>query len=66
MTGWLLLTIFICLRNQLSSIIHSIHVLRLQMFEKCDSSNRHGPSNQKNLKPVDLTLSTLKNRQISL
>ena len=43
MAGWLLLTFLICLHNQLSSIMHSVHVLRVQMFEKCvhqiDSKN---------------------------
>ena len=33
MAGWLLLTFLICLHNQLSSILHCIHVLRVQMFE---------------------------------
>ena len=39
---WLLLIFLISLYNQLSSIIHSIitYVLRVQMFEKCDSSNK--------------------------
>ena len=39
MAGWLLLTLLICLQNQLSSIIHI--PLSVQMFESCDSSNRH-------------------------
>ena len=36
MAGWLLLIFLICLHNQLSSI----HPLSVQMFEKCNSSNR--------------------------
>ena len=40
MAGWRLLTFFICLHKQLSSFIHSIHVLRVRMFEKCYSANR--------------------------
>ena len=40
MAGWLRLTFLICLHNKLSSIIHTFHVLRVQMFEKCDSSKR--------------------------
>ena len=39
MACWLLLTLLICLQNQLSSIIHI--PLSVQMFESCDSSNRH-------------------------
>ena len=38
MAGWLLLTVLICLQNQLSSIIDS--VTRIKSTEKCDSSNR--------------------------
>ena len=37
--GWMLLTILICLCNQLSYTLH-YHILKVQMFEKCDSSNR--------------------------
>ena len=39
MAAWLFLNFFIYLHNQLSSI-YSIHVLRVQMLEKCDSSNK--------------------------
>ena len=34
MAGWLLLTFFICLHNQLSSNTFHYHVLTEQMFEK--------------------------------
>ena len=38
--AWLLLTFFLCLDNQ-SISVHSIFMYqKLQMFEKCDSSNR--------------------------
>ena len=36
MQGWLLLTFFICLRNQLSSF----NSIVAQMSEKCDSLNK--------------------------
>ena len=40
MAARLLLTFPICLHNQLSYIYIPYHILRAQMFEKCDSSNR--------------------------
>ena len=40
MAGWLLLIFFICLHNELRSIHSNITYLRVQMFEKCDPSNR--------------------------
>ena len=40
MAPWLLLTFFVCLHNQLSSIHSIITYYRVQMFEKGDSSNR--------------------------
>ena len=38
--AWLLLTLFICLHNQLSFLNSIITYYRVQMFEKCDSSYR--------------------------
>ena len=43
MAGWRLLTFFICLHKQLSSFIHSIHVLRVRclknVIHQIDSKN---------------------------
>ena len=50
--AWLLLTFFLCLDNQ-SISVHSIFMYqKLQMFEKCDSSNRE-----------KLTVSSFKSQQ---
>ena len=41
MAGWLLFIFFVCLQNQLHYItFYTFHYLWVQMFEKCDSSNR--------------------------
>ena len=43
MAGWLLLTFLICVYNQLSSVMHSIRLLRVQMLKnvihQIDSKN---------------------------
>ena len=39
-TAWLLLTLFVCLQNQLRSIYSIIAYWSIKMFEKSDSSKR--------------------------